>query len=62
LRENFDLLSKHKVISAEFTKRLRNMFGLEARLIFSVIDNGATTEFDFSPHNIGGVISLHLVL
>jgi len=50
------------ILGAGFERGNRNMFGLEARLIFSVIDNGATTEFDFSPHNIGGVISLHLVL
>jgi hypothetical protein len=50
------------ILGAGFERGYHNMFGLEARLIFSVIDNGATTEFNFSPHNIGAVVSLYLIL
>lgn len=50
------------ILGAGFERGSRRMTGLEARLIFSVIDNGATTEFDFSPHNIGAVVSLYMIL
>jgi len=50
------------ILGAGFERGSNSMFGVDARLIFSVIDNGATTEFDFSPHNIGAVVSLYLML
>lgn len=39
-----------------------NRFGLDARLMFSVIDNGDATDFVFEPKNLGAIISLYFLL
>lgn len=39
-----------------------NRFGLDARVLLSVIDSGDVTGFTFEPKNIGAVISLYFLL
>lgn len=39
-----------------------NRFGFDARIIFSVIDSGNSTDFSFDPKNMGATFSLYYLL
>lgn len=39
-----------------------NRFGLDARLMFSVIDSGDASDFSFKPQNMGAIFSLYFLL
>lgn len=50
------------IIGAGLESGSTNRTGIEGRLIFSALDNGATLDFDFSPQNLAVVFSIYFLL